>query len=122
MQKLENIKTWLNALESGEYKQTRGCWGSGIDSFCCLHVAYVLGEGRTIPDAMDPDGYKGGLCGASDYLGDDFMQKMVQSPDHFDSCLPVKVSAQLMRMNDNTAATFGDIASWVRITFDIPKE
>lgn len=121
MQKIENIKTWLNALESGEYKQTRGGWGDGTNSFCCLHVAYVLGEGQSLIEAMTPEGYKGGLCGATDYLGSDFLQKMVTIPSETYT-LPIKVDAHLMRLNDNTTATFNDIASWVRETFGIQKE
>lgn len=38
----ENIKKWVDALESGEYKQGKSyLWQekNGVDSFCCLGVA-----------------------------------------------------------------------------------
>ncbi len=43
----EKIKTWIEALESGNYKQTRNYMYDSLDgpSYCCLGVlAQTLGE------------------------------------------------------------------------------
>lgn len=35
----ENMKAWVAALRSGEYKQGRSCLRSADGTFCCLGVA-----------------------------------------------------------------------------------
>ena len=47
MKKSEFIELWLQALESGKYKQTKGALvrGAGKEKrYCCLGVACVIGE------------------------------------------------------------------------------
>lgn len=52
----ENMIKWAEALESGQYKQHRGGWGTrtldGSDGlgFCCLNVACVVLHGKTWDD------------------------------------------------------------------------
>lgn len=44
----ENMKAWVAALRSGEYKQGRSCLRSADGTFCCLGVAcdvYAKGHG-----------------------------------------------------------------------------
>lgn len=42
MKNLDNIVKWCEALESGEYEQTKDCLHENGDGYCCLGVACEL--------------------------------------------------------------------------------
>lgn len=55
----ENVKKFVDALRSGDFKQGRRALRSG-DSFCCLGVACELyrratNKGKWVTDAFNPD-------------------------------------------------------------------
>jgi len=121
----ENIRKWVDALRSGEFRQTTGCLNTGENNRCCLGVAcdvYMRETGRgewldDIPDEvlldqqppedavvfMDAMVFMDALVmpkSVADWLGVD-INPMVQNRDGLDQAVAV--------LNDN-GATFSELA------------
>lgn len=115
---------WLEALESGEYKQADGrLWDKPSDSYCCLGVAAKLAgiEWQDMPEAYDT-GFVFGEgetlsvsngflpVGAADVIGlrgprGDFAQMVQVCGSHADT---------LANLNDHYKLSFADIAAYIR--------
>lgn len=52
----EVAQIWIDALESGGYKQTIGCLRND-EGFCCLGVLQDLGLKHGVTDYLKPDAY-----------------------------------------------------------------
>jgi hypothetical protein len=100
----EDIKTWVDALESGEYPQTTGSL-CNTEGYCCLGVyaKVVLGLG----DKQ--------LVGALDTHGDPFKE---EGPSGVYNSIKIELDGEDtykdgIRMND-AGETFVDIAKMIR--------
>jgi hypothetical protein len=113
-----NQEAWLQALESGEFKQTQGTL-QRRDCFCCLGVACVVAEKEGIEvyrytkesQAAPNDGNIGDLSGctlSAQWHVKDWL-------DLYDSMgCPVDINGpSLVMMNDN-GKTFPEIAAIIR--------
>lgn len=94
-------KKWVEALRSGEYKQTRGKLFNGKNSFCCLGVAANIG----IHGDWEKD-ERGNWCinGQDMNLDPVFMEKIG---------LNIEEEDELIRLNDNERKTFKTIAKYI---------
>jgi len=99
-------KLWVQALRSGQYKQTRGTLHSPRDGgFCCLGVAMDL----MCPEWAQKKGFAGegrliNLCNDSTAYIDWYLDKLI-----FDG---TDCQSHLSYMNDN-GKTFDQIANWI---------
>lgn len=119
------IKTWIAALRSGDFKQTKGTLKStrrnGNASYCCLGVLVeVCGnkkEKATLLDMLDANKYvapkggvglghyvKGGQDASAGDLSPTMMTRVGLTPDH---------CAELIEMNDSQNRRFGTIANFI---------
>jgi hypothetical protein len=111
----EMMLKWAEALESGEYEQTRGDWGQTTTGsavlkegkFCCLNVALIVATGRDI-----------GLCtnGSRKTIYDTYGISMFQ-PDYMDDFTRKSIRPDFdsfVDMNDNKGMTFPEIAAQIR--------
>jgi hypothetical protein len=101
---MENIKKrWVEALRSGNYKQTTGCLRNG-DGFCCLGV---------LCDIVDPEGWGNGSSLGIPYRHGNFIPdaKTLQLVG-IESGASTEIR-HLTEMNDNSGNTFSDIADWI---------
>lgn len=89
----ENMLKWAEVLESGEYKQIHGGWGSDIQgAYCCLNVACKVFTGHDVDSA-------GGITETFDRIfGEGFMDN----------------AGKFYQMNDNIQMSFPEIAVKVR--------
>lgn len=89
---------WIEALRSGEYKQTTGILryvDNGEESFCCMGV---LCEVVGVPRASVGYSFDGGLYEVAGLPA---------------SMLPRERQAHLVTMNDHEEKTFSEIADWI---------
>ena len=104
MQKLgPNQELWLQALESGKYKQGSGCLEDKYGRFCCLGVACVI---QDIPTTTVEN-----KCRS--FLPDDAVEIY-----GFYSCYGKNISIETLRcdfMNDDKEMTFSEIAKCIRL-------
>ena len=100
----EAQERWVTALESGDYKQTRGRLRDD-NGFCCIGVACdVLGLGKWVSCGgwwMYTDGRREERYGL---LG--IVRKRLSITCSAENMLPC--------MNDDDGATFAEIAKWIR--------
>lgn len=115
---------WLEALESGEYKQANGkLWDKHNDSYCCLGVAaksagiewqdmpkrwetgFVFGEGevRDVSNGFLPYG-AADVIGLRGPRGDFAQEKSVHR----------SIAVSLASLNDHFKLSFADIAAYIR--------
>lgn len=108
-----NIRRWVEALRSGEYKQGKHALHPK-DTFCCLGVACdISGLGSWTDGAYD---HKGGICGSNstlpyfvrDWLGIDSVNPELQFPRSY---------LTASEANDDKRRSFDDIASAIERTF-----
>lgn len=99
------LKTkWTDALRSGRYSQGQEVLRSVDDKFCCLGVA---------ADIIDPTGWgPGGPQDGDCYVWCDSIGNLPYSTL---SVLGIdsEIMTDLIGMNDDDGATFGDIAAWI---------
>jgi hypothetical protein len=99
---LEEIKTWIDALRSGNYKQTRKVLQNS-KGFCCLGVAC---------DVFIPEDKKNKTIGKR-YLIGNMPTEQPNAPDwlkKMDSDFEKKTGRYLTSLNDHFKFTFMDIA------------
>jgi len=102
-------RKWLNALRSGEYKQTSSCLRNSNNEFCCLGVAVDVMAPSTWLKTIDQWGeYSYRKFGDTSTITDDEFNRFV--PQYIQSILPFGVSAEtLIKLNDE-GYTFAQIA------------
>ncbi len=108
-------KQWVDALRSGEYKQTKGTLHNLDDGgFCCIGVACVV-WGIATPEQMgvrqgdtDGDGYY--LSGGPQCCYEDWQNVLMQTCT-WDFVSPTQTN--LTKMNDSGNYTFNEIADWI---------
>ncbi len=105
--KPEHKRLWLEALRSGEYKQSVGLLRDH-HGYCCLGVlAEVCGN---------PDGWKNSNTSIQRYNGR--LGGLV--PEEFG--LGHYTQGQLQRMNDKQGKNFKQIADWVEKNISVEEE
>jgi len=105
-------RRWIDALRSGNYKQTSGCLKND-DGFCCLGVAADVMAPSEWRKTVDSDGYysfrKMGDVGLLKH--DDFLRLV---PNYVQDRLDFSISADdLAELNDSYDFTFPMIADVV---------
>ena len=119
----DNVKLWVEALRSGEYKQGRGTLGGPDLGYCCLGVACVVYEqqtGEELPKTHFSDLnaiiYRGVNLHASfrvvrDWLGltSDNGKNMVNIDDE---------EYSLVYANDDLQLTFEEIADHIEAYYE----
>jgi hypothetical protein len=70
MSKLDNVRLWVEALESGEFGQICGSLASA-GGYCCLGVAVVVAQraGVEVPDDWEHFSTWEGLEGVQEFYG-----------------------------------------------------
>jgi len=100
--KKEIKEKWFTALKSGSYKQGFGQLRHK-DKFCCLGV---------LCDVVDQKGWTNKF-GVSSHRG----ASHVLSPEFLNQCeLPHAKMEVLIRLNDNSRASFNEIADYIKET------
>lgn len=127
----EVIQKWIEALESGEYQQTKGTLRSNLDAFCCLGVLCELAVTESvIPDPVNHFGdwlygtdewdRRGGSLPRSVQVwagfeeGDPRVNSSWIHPD-YEEDEPFK--ATLADLNDSAGYDFNQIAQVIRSNF-----
>jgi hypothetical protein len=89
----ENVKKWVAALRSGEYKQGQFAMHKPDDSHCCLGVARTLMEDKSNVDAYGAVG---------EWLG-------AKQGDYrvYGGC------EEFVQLNDNDGKSFAEIADYI---------
>lgn len=105
----ENQEKWLNALESGAFRQATSALQDG-DCFCCLGVACIVAEGQGVPVQR-----KNGVLFGND-LNDQphvFNWLGLRGMNGSSSEYTDEISDSLAGMNDH-GKTFGELAALIR--------
>ena len=103
-------KLWLEALRSGEYKQTKNYLRTG-DGFCCLGVLCDLHSRETGHDWDEVDGsYLYNIDDDSQTLPDDVK---LWAGLNENNPQPQLADDNLATLNDQKEMTFGEIASLI---------
>lgn len=94
-------KQWIEALRSGEYKQTKKVLCSTVGGFCCLGV--LADKAGAVWKDVDAD------CKLCELVGE---TRYAELPT---SILPHYVQADLIAMNDEAEKSFAEIADWIEL-------
>ncbi len=102
-------RKWLNALRSGEYKQTSSCLRNSNNEFCCLGVAVDVMAPSTWLKTIDDYGeYSYRMLGETSTITDDEFNRFV--PYYIQNRLPFGVSAETLIVLNDGGYTFAQIA------------
>lgn len=106
---VRSIKKWIDALRSGEYKQTKGCLENN-DGNCCLGVAVRV----IVPNKnLNLDGqYLYGVCINN--------QDQPEAPEWLKNIqydFASKSGTGLIRLNDEANFTFDEIADLLQLVY-----
>lgn len=124
-----NMLKWVEALESGAYRQGRGqnyCrnFATGDDEYCCLGVACLVAEQDDV--SIGQNWRQGGVLEREvrDWLGVAQLDPVVGSERKVNGgcgCGDCKYSSQLTatRANDNAHMTFAEIAQSIREHYNL---
>ena len=102
---IQNLRNWIKALRSGDYKQGEGClYNNKDDSFCCLGVACDLFQ---VPYNKSARQY------VFEVYGDVYFENKLIPGINFEEMfgLTVIFGDELASMNDVNQYSFADIAT-----------
>lgn len=108
----QNRLKWIEALESGEYKQTTN-YLKTKNGFCCLGVACDLYDHTIwIVGSIDKGylNYAGKTSSPPNYVNEYFGLDATQG-----------LIDDLINMNDSEGKTFSEIAEYLRDVWELPK-
>lgn len=125
MSNVDNVRLWIEALESGEFLQGTECLApyddNDVQRYCCLGVAVVVAE-RTVGGLLKLDGWESDgdwscLPTVREFYG-------LTGPDGGQPTLPASSNGRLtcVEANDELQLTFEQIADLLRYDYGIPKE
>lgn len=105
----ENMLTWVEALESGEYNQCKGTLVNRFTNYCCIGVAAELAGAKKEPSGIDGHPFfKNGYEEVSNWLGFEFSREWAGEEG---------VEGTLIDFNDSNGYTFPEIAAYLRETY-----
>lgn len=118
-QQRANMTTWIEALESGQYKQGKHSLRDLEDNYCCMGVAcnlFKLPNQEWIKEVRAYALYTKTDTGEYDYMSRGTM------PDVICALLDPAINmGELVSMNDLDGRNFLEIAAWLRKEYGIEK-
>lgn len=104
----QNIKIWIDALRSGEYKQTGGRL-QDAQGYCCLGVACDIFIPKKL-QILDPNGFLSGGAPINQYDAPNWLKELVA--DFF-----YKTEEHLTSLNDSNEYSFDEIADLLQLVY-----